>query len=317
MKAIIYNNYGDYNVLQYKETETPKIKSDEVLVKIHSVSVSSGDQKLRSANPFMVRLFNGITKPKNTILGSSYSGEIVLVGQDNTQFNVGDEVFGYSLFGAYSEYKLVGSKELLIKKPENISHNEAASVPFGALTAKYFLNQVNIIKSNKVLLIGASGNVGIYALQLLKNKTDIITVVSSENSFEDLLELGAQKFINYKTDKLNKYSEKYDLIFDVSGKYTYSDLKGLLNKSGTFITTNFNLSTVFTNMKLKLIKTHRYIFGMVHENLNDFNEISRMLNDGRLKTIISKEFELKDAALAHKYAEGKSKTGVIVLNVVK
>ena len=247
MKAVVYEKYGPPEVLQIKEVEKPTPKDDEVLIKNYATTVHIGDTRVRSFNVptkhwLPMRLFLGIRKPKRKILGMEVSGVIESVGKDIKEFKKGDEVFaltGFN-FGSYAEYSSVlakggdEKKGMTVLKPSNISFEEAAAVPAGALTALLHMQKVNIQKGKKILIYGASGSVGTYAVQLAKYYGGKVTGVCSTSNLEMVKSIGADKVIDYTKEDFTKSGEVYDVVFDAVFKISASKCKNILKKNGMF-----------------------------------------------------------------------------------
>ncbi|MEE6452233.1 NAD(P)-dependent alcohol dehydrogenase [Gottfriedia acidiceleris] len=323
MKAIICTKYGPPEVLQITEVEKPKIKDDEVLIKIHATTVTAGDVKLRSSDfPYMYwllsRLMFGLTKPKNKILGCELAGEIVAVGKNVRNFKTGDPVFGYSgfTFGANAEYISLHEEGVLAKKPINMSFEQAAAVPVGALTALHFLRRSIIQNGQKVLIYGASGSVGTYAIQLAKYFGTEVTALCSTSNLELVRALGANEVIDYTNEDLAKSKKTYDIIFDTVGKSSFSNCIRLLNKDGVYLLSAvWNLSVYFQAAWSNLMSNKKAILGVANMNNEDLNYIKALIEADKLKTVIDRHYPLEQIVEAHRYVEKGHKKGNVVINI--
>jgi len=220
MKAAVYTQYGAPEVLQIEEVEKPVPKENEILLRIKSTAVNSGDWRLRKADPYAVRFFFGLRRPKIKILGSVFSGEVESIGSSVKNFKVGDLVFGHTdmSFGSYAEYNCLPATSSIALKPASISHNEAASIPFGGVTALHFIKKAEIKPGQKVLIVGASGAVGSAAVQLAKSFGANVTGVCSTSNIDLVKSIGADIVIDYTKEDFTQNGETYDVIFDTSNK---------------------------------------------------------------------------------------------------
>ncbi|MFB7139106.1 NAD(P)-dependent alcohol dehydrogenase [Gottfriedia sp. NPDC056225] len=323
MKAIICTKYGPPEVLQLKEVEKPTINDDEVLIKIHATTVTAGDVKLRASDfPFMYwlpsRLMFGLTKPRNKIPGCELAGEIVKVGEKVKSFKIGDHVFGYSgfSFGANAEYISLPEQGVLTKKPINMSFEQAAAVPVGAITALHFLRRSIIQNGQSVLIYGGSGSVGTYAIQLAKYFGTEVTAVCSTSNLELVRSLGAIEVVDYTKEDVTKSRKTYDIIFDTVGKTSFSDCKKLLNKDGTYLLSAvWKPSVYFKAFWNNLTSNEKAILGVANMNKEDLNYIKALIEADRLTAVIDRHYPLNQIAEAHHYVEQGHKKGNIVINI--
>lgn len=318
MKAIVYTKYGSPEVLELKEVEKPVPKDNEILVKIHATSVSTGDWRLRKPDPAAVRLFFGLMKPRIPILGGSLSGEVEATGKDVKLFKKGDQVFGSTgmSLGTYAEYKCLPENGLIVIKPNSMTHEEAAAIPFAGLTAVDFLKKANIKPGQKVLIYGASGAVGTYAVQLAKYFGAEVTGVCSTSNLEMVKSIGADKVIDYTKEDFSKNGETYDVIFETVNKILLSNYKNSITEKGTLILGAAIVSQTLAGLWLSITSKKKVISGVISETLEGLNFLKGLVESGKLKPVIDKRYPLEQIAEAHHYAEQGHKKGNIVITVI-
>lgn len=330
MKAITYTEYGSPDMLKLAEVEEPSPKDNEVLIKIHAVSINYGDiaaRNFKEISPsefnmpflfwFLARISFGWNKPKNNILGSELAGVIESVGKDVKRFKVGDQVFGYrgQSQRANAEYICMAENAMLAIKPSNMTYEEAALVPYGALTAINLLRSVNIQPGQKVLINGASGGIGSAAIQLAKYYGAEVTGVAATPRLDFMKSLGADKVIDYTKEDFTKNGETYDLIFDILGRSSFSNCKNSLNENGRYLLASFKLKQLLQMLLTSKIGSKKVICALSVEKIEDLLLIKKLVEDGKIKSIIDKRFTLEQTAEAHRYVENGSKKGNVVITV--
>lgn len=302
MKAVVATKFGTAAVLQLQQVEKPTPRANEILVKVHATTVSAGDIRMRSLNvPLLfwlpARLTLGFTKPKHPIYGMELSGEVEVVGQDVTRFRVGDPVFASTLaenFGGYAEYKCLPEDGLVLAKPHNMTYEEAAAVPIGGPTALRLLRKGNIQRGQKVLIYGASGSVGTYAVQLARHFGAEVTGVCSTANAEMVKSLGADRVIDYTKADFSTQVERYDVVFDTVGKFPKSMVAKALTPNGRYVTIA-KLSTKQSAEELSVIKA--------------------LIEAGEIRAVIDRRYPLEQIVEAHRYVEAGHKRGNVVITV--
>jgi NADPH:quinone reductase-like Zn-dependent oxidoreductase len=322
MKAIVCEKYGPPEVLQFKEVEKPVPKSNELLIRVYTVFVGIQDIMQRKGKPYFGRVIIGLTKPKKPIFGTEFCGEIEEVGKDVTLFKKEDRVFGVTGFGfgCDAEYMCMPESGLLSIKPPNITNEEATPI-CGALAAWNHLRAIANIKSGqKVLIYGASGNIGSAAVQIAKVFGAEVTGVCSSSNLELVKSLGADKVIDNTIENFKKNGLRYDVILDVSSKPSSLKFKNLLNKRGFYITTYPTISILFQNFWTSRFNGKKVVFSAtalkpVSERLAFLKEIIKLFKEGKLKTIIDQIFPLEQMAEVHRYLERGLEKGNIIVTI--
>ncbi len=321
MRVINRIRYGEPKVLHLKEMEKLTPASNEVLIRNYASSVTLYDCWTRSGTAppgfgLLSRLESGFRKPKQSIIGTEFAGKVEAVGKNVTKFKKDHEVYGFLPSGAYAEYLCLPEDATLAIKPATMTFDEAAVVPQGALTALYFLRKGNIQKKQRVLIIGASGGVGIFAVQIAKNLFECeVTGVCSTSKLELVKSLGADRVIDYIKEDYTVSNKKYDLILDTMGKSSVRKCKNLLNNEGFYLFTTFGMPKLFQILWFKLISRKKIVFGVLEDKPEDLVYLKDQIEAGNLKSVIDKRFLMEQAAEAHLYVESGQKKGQVVLYI--
>ncbi|MED3885009.1 NAD(P)-dependent alcohol dehydrogenase [Priestia aryabhattai] len=304
MKAMVCTKYGKPDVLQLEEVENPIPKENEILIKIHATTVTSGDCRVRSFNsPLLLwlpmRIVLGLRKPRKPILGVELAGEVEEVGKNVTKFKKGDQLFAMTgmKFGGYAEYICLPEKGTIAIKPENITYEEAASISFGGTTALHFFRKGNIQVGQKVLIYGASGAVGTAAVQLASYYGAEVTGVCSAKNSELVKSLGADYVVDYQNEDFNKKEERYNLIFDAIGKITKNQCKEALALNGRFVSVEGQ--------------------GIAKVQTKDLLLLKKLMEEGQIKSVIDRCYSLEQVPEAHEYVETGHKIGSVVVTLKK
>jgi NADPH:quinone reductase-like Zn-dependent oxidoreductase len=320
MKAIVYKKYGSPNVLESLEVEKPTPEPNEVLIKVFATTVTTADCMMRRGDTLLSRILLGLIKPmkKYQILGTEFSGKIEATGSKVKKFKPGDEVYAFRGFGTgcYAQYKCMNENGSLAIKPVNMTFEEAASVVDGATTALFFLKEkANIQKGQKVLINGASGSIGTFAVQLAKYLGAEVTAVCSTKNIELVKSLGADKVVDYIKEDFAQTGDTYDIIFDTVGKSSFAHCRKALNTNGKYIATVMTFKIILQSFLTKSGNKKKVIFAMSLNKTEALNFIRPLIEDGKLRTIIDKKYQLEELREAHAYVEEGHKKGNVVITV--
>jgi NADPH:quinone reductase-like Zn-dependent oxidoreductase len=326
MKAIVNTKYGPPDVLQLIEVEKPAPKEDEVLIKIFATTVTAGDCEMRSLKlplgyQLVLRMGFGFRGPRNIKTGTEVAGEIEAIGKDVKQFKVGDQVFGAAgmAFGANAEYICLPEKPGEMEggvaiKPANMSYEEAATVPFGGRDALHFLRLGNIQSGQKILINGAGGSIGTFAVQLAKLDGAEVTAIDSAKKLDMLLSLGADHVIDYTQEDFTENGEVYDVIFDVIGKISFSRSEKSIKPNGTYLLAN-PVQQMFQGLWTRMRSDRKVIMETASGTIADLIYLRGLVEDGKLKTVIDRTYPLEQIVEAHRYVEKGGKLGNVVITV--
>lgn len=320
MKAAVQTAYGAPDVVVIRDIAKPVAKDNEVLVRIVATTVTSGDARLRAfripaAFWLPARLVLGITKPRKAVLGSEFAGEVEAIGSAVRRFNVGDRVFGMHVYGVHAEYKVLPETAALTAMPDNLDFAEAAALPFGALTALYFVQRAAIKPRQKVLVNGASGAVGAFAVQLAKRAGAQVTAVTSTLNAELVHSLGADTILDYASTDFSRSGMRYDVIIDTVNTVSMAQFRRASTPNGQLLAIDGGGAMFLRAALLPLFSKRRIIVGMATEKLEDLETIRSLAANGSLRPTIDSRYPFAGIAEAHARVDSRRKRGAVVLIV--
>lgn len=327
MKAVVWTAYGPPEVLQLQEIPKPVPKDNEVLIRIHATTATSGDceqraLKLAAKYRFLLRAYVRFKRPERiTILGMELAGEIEAVGSDVTRFQKGDEVFaatGFAGQGACAEYICLPEEPqegALALKPASMTHEEAAPVPMGGLEALSFVRQGNVQSGQKVLINGAGGTIGTFAVQLAKHFGGEVTAVDSTRKLDMLRSIGADQVVDFTQEDFTRSGETYDFILDVISRSPFAGSIGSLAKGGRYHIANPGLSQTLRGRWTSMASSKKVTFGSAHPKTVDLLFLKELIEAGKVRSVIDRCYSLEQTAEAHRYVETGRKAGHVIITV--
>lgn len=322
MKAVIWTKYGKAKGLKYTELPQPVPKVNEILIKIYATTVTAGDCEMRGLKfspilKVMMRLYFGIIKPRNIILGQELAGKIVEVGNEVTEFKVGDEIIASTefKFGAYAEYVCLKSDGVIAIKPDNTTFEAATALPVGGLEALHFLRKSQIKEGSKLLIVGAGGSIGTAAIQIAKNLGAEVTAIDHTNKLDILKFIGSNNVLDYTKDDFTKLDSNYDVIFDIIGKTHFKKSLQKLNSNGKYIIANPKGLSKIKGRLNNLSNDKKVILEMTERRKEDLEYLCNLMERGKLITIIDTYYPLQAMGKAHEYVETGQKKGNLIITV--
>jgi NADPH:quinone reductase-like Zn-dependent oxidoreductase len=319
MKAAVHTSYGPPDVVRISDVEKPTAKDNEVLVKVHATTVNRTDCGFRAAKPFIVRFFTGLVRPRVTVLGNEFAGDVEAVGSGVTAFEVGDSVFGFNgaSFGAHAEYMVISEDGLLATMPANLSYEEAAASTEGSHYALSLIRKAKVRSGQDVLVNGATGAIGSAAVQLLKNLDAHVTAVCAAEYAELVRGLGADRVIDYTAEDFTKDEQTYDVVLDAVGKSSFGRSRRLLKPGGSYLSTD--LGPLSQNPILALITPllggRKVMFPIPGEDQEIVRYLKKQIESGAFKPLIDRRYPLDRIVEAYRYVETGQKIGNVVISV--
>ena len=320
MKAAVHTRYGPPDVVCVIDVDEPVANDDQLLVKVHATTINRTDCHYRAAKPFFMRFVSGLAKPRATILGTEFAGEVAAIGPGVVSFKVGDRVFGYveGPFGAHAEYLVIPETGLVAAMPVNLTYQEAAPGTEGSHYALAHIRRAKIGPGQDILVYGATGGIGSAAVQLLKSLGARVTAVCDTKNVALVRSLGADKVIDYTAQDFSSESQAYDVVFDAVGKSSFRRCKRMLKPGGIFMSTGPGPG--YQNLMLPVITPllggKKVLFAYPHFDQAALRYIGGLMESGEFKPVTDREYPLDQIVEAYKYVETGQKVGNVVINVV-
>ncbi|MDU8910002.1 NAD(P)-dependent alcohol dehydrogenase [Aestuariicoccus sp. MJ-SS9] len=321
MKAAVNTSYGPAEAVTLTDLPTPAPGPKEVLIRVRASSLTTADWRLRaSAFPRLMwlpgRLMFGLFRPRDTVRGSDIAGEVVAVGHAVTRFSPGDRIFGNIGQGGHAEYALASEDATLLHTPDSLDDASAAALPFGAIAALVFLRDVAQVRPGQnVLIVGGSGGVGAYAVQIARDLGAHVTAVASAANARLMRELGAERTIDYRTENVAGSVDRYDLVFDTVGATTLPQMRRALRRNGLFLPLNFTGAEIWQLLRSKLLGGPRIVLHVNGDSRDDLQWLLDAVTEGRLRPVIDRRFPLDRIVEAHRHVEGRHRRGAVVIDV--
>jgi NADPH:quinone reductase-like Zn-dependent oxidoreductase len=322
MKAAWHDRYGSADVIEIREVARPEPKDNEILVQVFATTVTTADWRFRASEfPRIMwlagRAMAGLFSPKNRVLGAEFAGRVVAKGKDVTLFKGGDEVFGFSMaWGAHAEYIVIAEDGPVVKKPANVGYDEAAAAPFGANTALTFLRDfAKVQPGQKVLIAGASGGVGVWAVQIAKHLGAEVTAVTSTGNVDLVASLGADRVIDYRKDSYWESGDEWDVILDTAGTTDFAHAKRVLAPKGIFLPVEFQGREILQALRSKVFGGKQVMLRVSGDSRENLAHLARLMESGEIRAVIDSHYPLEAIADAHRRVEGRHKRGSVVVTV--
>ena len=319
MKAVVCKRYGPPEVLQFKEVEKPVPKDNEVLIKVHAATVNRTDCALLRARPFVARFITGIFKPKTQIPGTEFAGEIEAVGKNVMSFNIGDRVFGFNDIGSgsHAEYMTISEDKALTTIPGDMTYGQAAASTEGAHYAYNFIKKVNLKSGQRILVNGATGAIGSAAVQLLNYYGANVTAVCRGKHFELVKSLGANEVVDYTQEDFTEYDRTYSFIFDTVGKSSFAKCKLLLEPGGAYISSElgYMAQNLFFALTTPILSNKKVKFPLPTDCRGSILFFKQLIDEGRFKAVIDREYPLEQIVEAYTYVETGQKIGNVAVTL--